>query len=249
MHLRCAAQFALEGGFPGNGGHNTTLNVQCSLQYNWTGSVSCNNAGIFGYGVLAPYAGLDVDAPIDLTANFSVGTPLTLAISVETLAGTYGNIDYSPGVAGCDAGGYDSDYSGRGLRIEEVNGQVMTLPEGYTLNSPSWGIVDNHLTGVTGVPASSLPTTSGLELAGANPTAGQSRLTLALARGGDVRVAVHDVAGRELRVLVAGYLPAGRNALEWDGRDAAGQPAAAGVYFVRASSGGQAWTRGVVRLP
>jgi flagellar hook assembly protein FlgD len=52
-----------------------------------------------------------------------------------------------------------------------------------------------------------------------------------------VRVTIHDVSGRTLRVLdtdAAG----GRFSLGWDGRLASGSRAPAGVYFVRVEAGG-----------
>lgn len=52
-----------------------------------------------------------------------------------------------------------------------------------------------------------------------------------------VRVAVHDVAGRRVAELLDGLAPAGAHAVTWDGRDARGTPAAAGVYFVRVAAG------------
>jgi flagellar hook assembly protein FlgD len=47
-----------------------------------------------------------------------------------------------------------------------------------------------------------------------------------------VEVAVTDVAGRRVRRLGAGSLPAGRHTVRWDGRDATGRPVASGVYFL-----------------
>lgn len=68
-----------------------------------------------------------------------------------------------------------------------------------------------------------------------NPTARGSRLELTLATAATVRVAVFDAAGRLVRRLATGRLPAGTHRLHWDGRDAAGHPAGSGVYFLRAS--------------
>ena len=47
------------------------------------------------------------------------------------------------------------------------------------------------------------------------------------------RLDVFDVMGRRLRNLADRVLPAGASVLRWDGRDAVGRPARAGVYFAR----------------
>jgi hypothetical protein len=66
-----------------------------------------------------------------------------------------------------------------------------------------------------------------------NPTAGAARIAFALAHESHVRLVVHDVAGRTVRVLADGVLPAGEYERTWDRRDATGAAAHAGLYFVR----------------
>jgi hypothetical protein len=46
-------------------------------------------------------------------------------------------------------------------------------------------------------------------------------------------VAVFDVRGRHVVTLAEGAHAAGRNLTTWNGRDAASQPVASGIYFVR----------------
>jgi hypothetical protein len=62
---------------------------------------------------------------------------------------------------------------------------------------------------------------------------GRAGLRLALAHADRAEVAVYDLAGRHVRQLVDGPLHAGMHDLVWDGHDGAGNPVAAGVYFVR----------------
>jgi hypothetical protein len=64
-----------------------------------------------------------------------------------------------------------------------------------------------------------------------NPAANHTTLQLDLPQAGPARVCIYDAAGRRLRTLVDARLPAGQHPLTWDGRDAAGNPAAAGVYW------------------
>jgi hypothetical protein len=53
--------------------------------------------------------------------------------------------------------------------------------------------------------------------------------------GGPLRLTVHDTAGRTVRVLVDGSLPAGAQAMRWDGRDDGGRELGSGIYFLRLS--------------
>ncbi len=68
-----------------------------------------------------------------------------------------------------------------------------------------------------------------------NPVRGSAaRISLTVARAGEVEVRVCDIAGRRVRELLRGNSGAGTREVEWDGRDDAGAPVKAGVYFVRA---------------
>jgi subtilisin family serine protease len=50
---------------------------------------------------------------------------------------------------------------------------------------------------------------------------------------GHVRLAIHDLRGRRVRILVDAVLPAGAREVVWDGTDAGGEPVASGVYLAR----------------
>jgi hypothetical protein len=62
---------------------------------------------------------------------------------------------------------------------------------------------------------------------------------------GSARVAVYDIAGRLVRVLVDDAFPQGVHTTRWDGRTSTGHRSAAGVYFVKAESGGTVSTQKV----
>ena len=81
-----------------------------------------------------------------------------------------------------------------------------------------------------------------------NPTAGAVRLLIDVPTAGDYAVDVLDVQGRLVSVLHRGATRPGTLALEWDGADADGRAAGAGLFFVRArGAGAEAVTR-VVRV-
>jgi len=75
-----------------------------------------------------------------------------------------------------------------------------------------------------------------------NPFRSMTSFAFRASRPGDARVAVYDVAGRLVRVLLDGRVDAGRHALGWDGTDTGGRAVSSGVYFVRldAESGSSA---------
>jgi len=147
-----------------------------------------------------------------------------------------------------NAGGAPGDRTGRGLRLDGSSGLVMTLPAGYRLDSPSWGIVNSTYPNLAGVEDEAGGADVGLELAGANPSRAESRIALTLARDAQARVALYDVTGRVIHTLVDGWETAGRHEYAWDGRAAAGVAAPAGLYFIRAEAQGRIVTRRLVRV-
>lgn len=70
-----------------------------------------------------------------------------------------------------------------------------------------------------------------------DPAAGDVRLVLELPVAGEASVDVLDLAGRQVRTLHRGEAAAGPLMLTWDGRDASGRGAPAGLYFARATAG------------
>ncbi len=72
-----------------------------------------------------------------------------------------------------------------------------------------------------------------------NPVTRAARLTFDLPADERVRVGIYDAGGRLLRVLHDGPLAAGSHGLCWDGRDAHGQQAPAGVYWARLATADQ----------
>ncbi|HMB71467.1 MAG TPA: FlgD immunoglobulin-like domain containing protein, partial [bacterium] len=64
-------------------------------------------------------------------------------------------------------------------------------------------------------------------------------VSFTLDRDVDVRLTVHDAAGRRVRTLVDGPRTAGAGTADWDGRDASGRRVTAGIYFVRLETDGE----------
>jgi hypothetical protein len=101
---------------------------------------------------------------------------------------------------------------------------------------------------ISGTPGPAAPALLALSVS-PNPVRSNATVRCDLPRAGDVDLGVFDLAGRRVATLAAGARPAGAFSVRWDGRDAAGSPAPAGVYWIRlAAPGGTARTR-VVRMP
>ncbi len=79
-----------------------------------------------------------------------------------------------------------------------------------------------------------------------NPTRGPLLIALDLPRRSQVRATVHDVLGRQVRLLADGFRDGGVQGIGWDGRDSAGRSAAPGLYMVRVDVGGERFARRVV---
>jgi hypothetical protein len=100
-------------------------------------------------------------------------------------------------------------------------------------------------------PAPSAVLTGAPELAAAgltlrvepNPFSRTGHVAFSATRTGPARLTVLDVAGRTVRVLVDGDVPAGHHEVDWNGRDTGGARLSSGVYFFRLEQGGETRTR------
>ena len=78
-----------------------------------------------------------------------------------------------------------------------------------------------------------IPTTSGLDPNFPNPFNAHTQIAYRLAAPGPVRLAIYNVLGQPVRVLVNQFQPAGFYQILWDARDQQGTALAAGVYLTR----------------
>jgi hypothetical protein len=74
---------------------------------------------------------------------------------------------------------------------------------------------------------------------GPNPARGTVRLRFSLAHSATVEAKVYDVAGRLVRSMPLGWQEPGDHEAGWDGRDMAGAPLHAGLYFVTLEADGR----------
>lgn len=86
-----------------------------------------------------------------------------------------------------------------------------------------------------------VPGAAGPDLGGyPNPFNPRTTLRFTLPAAADVTLEVHDLAGRLVRRLARGALPAGEHEVAWDGTDEAGRGVASGQYVARLLAGGSA---------
>ena len=111
-------------------------------------------------------------------------------------------------------------------------------------------VLINQGTPATAIAAeAATPTTFALGANYPNPFNPATTIPLAVPTGAkNVELTIYNVLGQPMRRVWAGPLPAGEHRLTWDGRDAQGQPVAAGVYVYRLQVDEQTLTRKMVKL-
>ena len=122
-------------------------------------------------------------------------------------------------------------------------------PPGVAGNHLYVGTRDGHVIGFGLTPAVSVGDIAGgmrLGSAHPNPASGVTTLELQVIRSGPVNLAIYDLAGRRVRRLIAGEIPAGSRSVVWDGHDEAGANVPAGLYLARMEAAGARQTRRVI---
>lgn len=82
-----------------------------------------------------------------------------------------------------------------------------------------------------------------------NPFNPSTTVRYRLSRADRVTLAIYNIAGQQLRLLVKGRASAGEHEAFWDGRDDHGRLLPAGIYFLRMTAGQFHQTRKLVLLP
>ena len=152
------------------------------------------------------------------------------------------------GVAGHQDGAADvAQFSGPlGLAIEQT-GEGDRLYVAEHGNDDIRQIDPEATAGGIGEPVGPL-TSNRLQPAFPNPFGSRTTFSFSLLHAENLRLTVHDAAGREVRVLHSGRGGAGLHQQEWDGRDDAGNFLANGVYLVRLETRGRIETGNVTLL-
>jgi hypothetical protein len=106
----------------------------------------------------------------------------------------------------------------------------------YTLSISEDGATWTEL-GRTSTALTGPPDATRLLAAYPNPFNPRTTIRFECREPGQVRLAVHDLAGRQVALLADTWMASGQHELTWEGVDAQGRPMAAGPYFVRLRAG------------
>jgi hypothetical protein len=82
-----------------------------------------------------------------------------------------------------------------------------------------------------------------------NPFTPETQIAFDLPKAGQVGLAIYSPDGRLVRHILSEERAAGRHAVRWDGRDAAGKRVAGGAYFYQLIAPGVEESRRMILLP
>lgn len=81
-----------------------------------------------------------------------------------------------------------------------------------------------------------------------NPFNASTTILFHLGKPSQVRLTIHDLLGREIKILANGKFDKGEHKVIWQGDDEISRPVASGIYLVRMSAGNTSVTRKIVLL-
>jgi hypothetical protein len=81
-----------------------------------------------------------------------------------------------------------------------------------------------------------------------NPFNPITKIEFVLSRSGQVKIEIFNILGEKVKTLMDQHLKAGRQLVEWDGKDESGEEVASGVYFYRLQTKDFAETKKMVLM-
>ena len=98
------------------------------------------------------------------------------------------------------------------------------------------------------MPTEDLPVDFALQQSHPNPFNASTTIRYRVGQAGPVALAVFDLAGQSIRILIDHFQTPGEYTVPWNGRNDAGQQVASGVYVYRLQAGPQSLQRQLVHL-
>ncbi|MCD6250171.1 MAG: M6 family metalloprotease domain-containing protein [candidate division Zixibacteria bacterium] len=149
--------------------------------------------------------------------------------------GSLNRTDFN-GTTGPNSDGYTS--GGSFVAVENISaaGETMTAD---LLVGIAASVVDNDIT---------LPTTFSLEQNYPNPFNPNTSIAFDLSEGSAVKLEVFNILGKQVRVLIDGYVAPGTTTIVWDATDQSGAKVASGTYFYRLTVDNTEQTKKMVLL-
>jgi hypothetical protein len=117
-----------------------------------------------------------------------------------------------------------------------------------TTESVAYWQRDDQWVGMSPVDVPETPASAGLSLSVTSPARGTARVTFGVPRSTCCTLALYDLAGRRLRLLADGIVPAGTRELQWDGRDETGSALPSGYFVLRLVTEQGTLTRSLIHL-
>jgi hypothetical protein len=176
-------------------------------------------------------------------------TNVTLRLNPSSRAGLHpsGRVRmYSPNpyASGSSVSHYDISLTPNALMEPAINGD---LTNNLDLTIPLFRDI-GWLPDMVDVPSAG-PSARVALASRPNPARGALRVNFALPADETVELSLFDVSGRQVRTLARAHFAAGSHEVRWDGRDAAGRPAAPGIYLARLKGPHTQATHHVVLMP
>ena len=103
----------------------------------------------------------------------------------------------------------------------------------------NWSGISNVIYSMTRTTAVRLPLALWLSPPWPNPASGSAHWAYTLPESGPMQIVAFDLAGRRVRSIASGWVPAGQGEANWNLRDDDGRAGAPGVYLGRATLGGR----------
>lgn len=206
------------------------------------GVLRCDLADTFaGYGAFTQEDVVLVGGGLTLSYSFGAAPPTTSTLATFTL-------DFYGG--GAHLGGLNSTLATR----EQVGTVLSALTDLFIRAEYQLGGDTQYFDNVSletpnvGVGDASTERTLSLARPVPNPSSGAMCVSFTLSTAGAVDLGVFDVHGRRVATLAGGVLDAGTHTATWNGADAEGHLANAGLYWLELTQSGIRTTQRVVRV-
>ncbi|MCI0696847.1 carboxypeptidase regulatory-like domain-containing protein [candidate division KSB1 bacterium] len=123
------------------------------------------------------------------------------------------------------------------VRFRSQVGEVLYSPNATGTQLANFTLEHATTSAETSEEQKALPVKFELSANYPNPFNPATTIHFGLPKAQEVRLAVYNVLGREVKELLNSYVEAGRHNLEWNGTDSAGKPVASGIYFYSLQTG------------
>ena len=211
-----------------------------AIDENWPAMGTALAAGDYVYRLSFNLAGID-PATVSVSGFYGADNAAVIRLNGATIGS--GITSYNPLVAFSLSSGF----------VSGVNHLDFVVTNWVASGSNPTGLrvqgIHGAGTAVAGVGDPGVSHAFGLLAPSPNPSRAVARVAFTLPLAAHARLRVLDLAGRVVRTLADGEFAAGRHESAWDGLEAAGAVAPAGIYFVTLEAGGRREMRRLLRMP